>query len=165
MYGFPLTLYLLAGWLGSRFPLLDPLSHDAGHLWPTLLGWSVNPHFSPFHLASYVLIGGGFILIASAWRVLYAAQRAGQLATTGPYARIRHPQYAGFALILIGFFLQWPTLITSLMLPLLLIMYWRLALTEEREAQATFGDAWRQYAGDVPAFIPRLGSSMHASTR
>lgn len=165
MYGFPLTLYLLAGWLGSRFPLLDPLSHDAGHLWPTLLGWSVDPHFSPFHLASYILIGGGFILIASAWRVLYSAQRAGQLATTGPYARIRHPQYAGFALILIGFFLQWPTLITLLMLPLLLVMYWRLALTEEREAQATFGDAWRHYASGVPAFIPRLGRSMHASTR
>jgi protein-S-isoprenylcysteine O-methyltransferase Ste14 len=165
MYGFPLTLYLLAGWLGSRFPQIDPLSHDAGHLWPTLFGWSVNPHFSPFHLASYALIGGGFILIASAWRVLYAAQCAGQLATTGPYARIRHPQYVGFALILIGFFLQWPTLITALMLPLLLVMYWRLALTEEREAQATFGDSWRQYASDVPAFIPRLGRSMHASTR
>ncbi len=165
MYGFPLTLYLLAGWLGTQYPALDPLSHDAGHLWPTLLGWSANPHFSPFHLLSYVLIGGGFVLIASAWRVLHAAQRAGRLATTGPYVHIRHPQYAGFALILIGFFLQWPTLITALMLPVLLVMYWRLALTEEREARATFGDAWQEYAGEVPAFVPRLGGSMRASTR
>jgi len=44
MYGFPLTLYLLAGWLGTRFPALDPMSHDAGHLWPALLGWSMDPH-------------------------------------------------------------------------------------------------------------------------
>lgn len=84
MYGFPLTLYLLAGWLGNRFPALDPLSHDAGHLWPVLFGWTVDPHWSPFHLMSFVLIGGGFLLIATAWRVLHAAQRAGQLATAGP---------------------------------------------------------------------------------
>lgn len=44
MYGFPLTLFLLAGWLGSRFPALDPMSHDAGHLWPAIFGWSMDPH-------------------------------------------------------------------------------------------------------------------------
>lgn len=157
MYGFPLTLYLLAGWAGSRFPGLDPLSHDAGHLWPVLFGWSMDPHWSPFHLMSYVLIGGGFILIAAAWRVLHEAQRAGMLATTGPYAHLRHPQYAGFALIMIGFFLQWPTLVTALMLPVLLIMYWRLARREEREVEAAFGERYRSYARGVPAFFPRIG--------
>ncbi len=156
MYGFPLTLYLLAGWLGSGFPALDPLSHDAGHLWPALFGWSMDPHWSPFHLLSFALIGGGFILMAIAWRVLYEAQRKGKLATSGPYARLRHPQYAGFALIMIGFFLQWPTLVTGLMLPILLVMYWRLAKREEREVETEFGDAWRRYAARVPAFLPRL---------
>jgi len=157
MYGFPLTLYLWAGWAGSRFPGLDPLSHDAGHLWPTLFGWSTDPHWSPFHLLSYVLIGGGFILIAAAWRVLHEAQRAETLATTGPYAHLRHPQYAGFALIMIGFFLQWPTLVTALMLPVLLVMYWRLAKQEEREVEAAFGEHYRSYARSVPAFFPRIG--------
>jgi protein-S-isoprenylcysteine O-methyltransferase Ste14 len=156
MYGFPLTLYLLAGWLGSRFPDLDPLSHDAGHIWPALFGWSADPHFSPFHLFSFVLIGGGFVLIAAAWRVLHEAQRQRRLATDGPYRRLRHPQYAGFALIMIGFFLQWPTLVTGLMLPVLLVMYWRLARREEREAEAAFGADWRRYAARVPAFLPRL---------
>lgn len=156
MYGFPLTLYLLAGWAGNRFPGLDPLSHDAGHLWPVLFGWSMDPHWSPFHLLSYVLIGGGFILIAAAWRVLHEAQRAGTLATTGPYAHLRHPQYAGFALVMIGFFLQWPTLVTALMLPVLLIMYWRLSKSEEREVEAAFGERYRSYAGNVPAFFPRI---------
>ena len=156
MYGFPLTLYLLAGVVGKNVPGLDPLSHNAGHVWPALFGWTMDPHFSPFHLLSFILIGGGFILIAAAWRVLYEAQRVGRLATHGPYARVRHPQYAGFALIMIGFFLQWPTLVTALMLPILLIMYGRLARHEEREMQARFGDVYESYALRVPGFIPRL---------
>lgn len=67
MYGFPLTIYLLAGWLGSRYPRLDPFSHDAGHLWSTLLGLQGNPHLSVLHLLSNLLIFGGFVLISLAW--------------------------------------------------------------------------------------------------
>ena len=70
MYGFPLTIYLLSGWLASRYPGLDLLSHDAGHLWTTLLGWKGDPHFSPIHILSWVAIGGGFILLSAAWEVL-----------------------------------------------------------------------------------------------
>src|SRR3989344_207283 len=95
----PLTIYLLAGWLQSRYPGVDFFSHDAGHLPEVLFGWRANPHFGPFHLLSFVFIGGGFILLSNAWRVLYTAQRSHTLATTGPYAHIRHPQYAGFVLI------------------------------------------------------------------
>lgn len=96
MYGFPLTIYLLSGWLQSKHPELDILSHDAGHLWSTLAGEKGNPHFGIFHIASYLFLGFGFYLLASAWNVLYRAQRNHQLATTGPYARIRHPQYVAF---------------------------------------------------------------------
>ena len=110
MYGFPLTIYLLSGWLQRRYPGLDLLTHDAGHLWETLLGWRGDPHFNPLHLLSSLLIGGGFVLLASAWRVLFAAQQGRRLATTGPYAYVRHPQYDGFILIMLGFLLQWPTL-------------------------------------------------------
>jgi protein-S-isoprenylcysteine O-methyltransferase Ste14 len=156
MYGFPLTLYLLAGWLGRRYPTLDPLSHQAGHLWSTLLGWRGDPHLNPLHIVSSLLIAGGFILLASAWPVLRAAQQAGRLATTGPYARIRHPQYAAFVLIMLGFLLQWPTLLTLLMFPMLVAMYVRLARREEHEALATLGEAYERYAARVPAFFPYL---------
>jgi methanethiol S-methyltransferase len=156
MYGFPLTIYLLSGWLQRRFPGLDLLSHDAGHLWETLLGWHGDPHLNPLHLLSSLLIAGGFILLAAAWRVLYAAQQAGRLATTGPYARVQHPQYVGFILIMFGFLLQWPTLLTLAMFPVLVWMYVRLARAEEREAWRQFGDEYAMYATRTPAFIPRL---------
>lgn len=160
MYGFPLTIYLLSGWLGSRYPDLDLFSHNAGHLWSTVLGLGGDAHFSAPHLLSFVLIGGGFILLSAAWKVLYAAQRTHTLATTGPYARVRHPQYAGFVLIMLGFLFQWPTLLTVLMFPLLVFMYVRLAWREERKALTEFGEAYERYAARVPGFIPRLESTV-----
>jgi methanethiol S-methyltransferase len=164
MYGFPLTIYLLSGWLSSRYPGLDLFSHEAGHLWETLLGWRGDPHFNPVHLLSNVLIGGGFILLASAWRILYEAQRTHRLATTGPYTYVRHPQYMGFILIMLGFLLQWPTLPTLVMFPILVVMYVRLARREEREALAAFGDAYARYAPNTPAFFPRIGRAVSKRT-
>jgi protein-S-isoprenylcysteine O-methyltransferase Ste14 len=158
MYGFPLTIYLLSGWLANRFPGIDFLAHDSGHLLEMMFGWRSNPHFGPFHIASNVLIFGGFILLAAAWRVLYAAQRERRLATGGVYARIRHPQYVGFVLIMFGFLLQWPTLVTLLMFPILVAMYVKLARREERDALAEFGEEYRRYVDRTPAFIPRLGA-------
>lgn len=156
MYGFPLTIYFLSGWLQTRYPSVDWFSHDAGHLLETLFGWKTNPHFGPFHILSFLFIGGGFCLIGAAWRVLYHAQSRGTLATTGPYGHIRHPQYLGFILIMFGFLLQWPTLLTLLMFPVLVVMYVRLARHEESEVRAEFGDAYDRYAARTPAWIPRL---------
>jgi protein-S-isoprenylcysteine O-methyltransferase Ste14 len=156
MYGFPLTIYLLSGWLGSRYPGLDLFSHDTGHLWETLLGFKGNPHLNPIHILSDVIIIAGFILLSAAWKVLYEAQRSHKLAVTGPYARVRHPQYDGFILIMLGFLLQWPTILTLVMFPVLVYMYVRLAYMEEREVLEEFGDEYTRYAANTPAFIPRL---------
>jgi protein-S-isoprenylcysteine O-methyltransferase Ste14 len=152
MYGYPLTIYLLGSVFGDKLGL----GHDAGHLWVDLVGWKGDPHLSPFHFASYILIGGGFWLIASAWSRLHAAAQAGRLATDGPYERVRHPQYAGFIAIMVGFLLQWPTLPTLVMFPILLVVYRRLAIREEREVREHFGDEWDAYAGLKPRFIPRF---------
>ncbi len=161
MYGFPLSIYLLSGWLGSRFESLT-LTHDGGHLWSELIGWEGDPHLSPFHLASYVVIGGGFWAIAAAWPVLLRAARDGTLATTGLYARVRHPQYVGFLAIMVGFLLQWPTIPTLVMFPILIVIYRRLSVQEERAVAADFGPTWDDYAARTPRFIPRLGSNYHA---
>jgi methanethiol S-methyltransferase len=165
MYGFPLTIFLLSGWLQTRFPGIDWWSHDAGHLLETLFGWEANPHFGPFHLLSFVFIGGGLLLVARGWRVLHEAQRRGALATTGPYAYIRHPQYVGFILVMLGFLFQWPTLLTLSMFPVLVWMYIRLARSEEREVAAEFGDAYWRYAERLPAFVPRLSDLRRREAR
>jgi protein-S-isoprenylcysteine O-methyltransferase Ste14 len=153
MYGLPLTVYLLSGWLGSDVLRLD-LTHDGGHLWSQLIGWNGDPHLSPFHLASYVVIGGGFVLMAAAWPVLFAAQQDGEVASTGPYEYVRHPQYAGFFLIMLGFLLQWPTLPTLFMFPVLLAVYRRQAIAEEAEVRGRLGDAYDAYAAVTPRFVP-----------
>jgi protein-S-isoprenylcysteine O-methyltransferase Ste14 len=163
MYGFPLTIYLLSGWLQSRFPSIDWFSHDAGHLLEMMFGWKVNPHLGPFHIASFVLIGGGFVLLARAWKVLYDAQQSKTLATTGPYSYVRHPQYVGFIAIMFGFLLQWPTILTLAMFPVLTVMYVRLAKAEERDAIEEFGEAYTRYIAEVPGFFPRLGRFSEAS--
>ena len=154
MYGFPLSIYLMSGWLQTRYPDLDLMSHNSGHLWSTVLGEKGDPHFGPLHIASYVFLGFGFYLLSSAWSVLYHAQRRNALATSGPYARIRHPQYVAFVLILLGFLLQWPTLLTLLMFPILLFMYGRLALTEEAEMRRRFGAEFEAYVTRTPRFVP-----------
>ena len=154
MYGFPLSIYLLSGWLQTKYPNLDLLSHDSGHLWSTLLGETGDPHFGVLHIASYLFLGYGFYLLSTSWKVLYHAQRRNELARTGPYSRVRHPQYVAFVLILLGFLLQWPTLLTLVMFPVLLVMYARLSITEEAEMQKRFGSEFEAYAASTPRFLP-----------
>jgi protein-S-isoprenylcysteine O-methyltransferase Ste14 len=167
MYGFPLTIYLLSGWLQTKYPGVDWMSHDAGHLLETIFGWRTNPHFGPFHVLSFVLIGLGFWIISAAWRILFRAQKRGVLATKGPYSYVRHPQYVGFILVLLGFLVQWPTLLTLVMFPILVVMYVRLARREEQEVRAAVGAEYDRYAASVPAFFPHwsriIGDSDHTA--
>ena len=156
MYGFPLTIYLLSGWLTSRFPEINWFSHNSSHLLQTLLGWSGDAHSSPLHIISDILVLGGLILLAVSWKVLYRAQRNYEIACRGPYSKIRHPQYAAFIVIMVGFLVQWPTLPTLLMFPVLVWLYIRLARREEKEALAMFGEQYAQYAENTPRFIPEL---------
>ncbi len=157
MYGFPLTIYFLSGWLQSRYPNIDWFSHDAGHLLEMMFGWTSNPHAGPFHILSFIFIGGGFILISAAWKALYDAQQSRTLATTGAYSYVRHPQYVGFIVVMFGFLLQWPTILTLAMFPVLTVMYLKLARTEEHLAIEEFGDEYRRYMAQVPGFVPRFG--------
>lgn len=157
MYGFPLTIFFLSGWLQRRFPGVDWLAHDSGHLFEMIFGWRENPHFGPFHILSLAFIAGGFVLIARGWRILHKAQRTGSMATTGPYEFVRHPQYVGFIAIMLGFILQWPTILTLAMFPVLVWMYVRLARAEERAALEEFGEAYARYMERVPGFLPRPG--------
>ena len=156
MYGFPLSIYFLSGWLAEKHPGIDSLAHDNGHLLHTLLGFEGSPHWDPLHIASNITIILGFILLSSAWNVLHKARRTHSLATTGWYARCRHPQYIAFIMIMFGFLLQWPTIPTLVTFPILLVVYVRLAKREEQMALKEFGDEYRQYMARAPAWMPKF---------
>jgi protein-S-isoprenylcysteine O-methyltransferase Ste14 len=155
MYGFPLTIYILTGFLGSRYPALNPFSHASGHLWVALFGGGATM-MTAIHLVSNALMFGSLIIIHEGWRQVHRAQ--GALVTDGLYARVRHPQYSGLFLITVGLLIQWPTIITLLTWPILLLMYVRLARREEAEMERQFGEIYRAYAARVPRFVPRLRS-------
>ena len=153
MYGFPLTIYLFASYFGNKFQNPD-FSHNSGHLFNTFLGIKGDPHFSFIHIFSNVLIIGGLILLGGAWKVLYQSSKKQILAATGPYRYIRHPQYFAFILIIIGFLIQWPTVITLLMAPILIIRFVKLAGTEEKLMLKKYGQSYKNYKNKVPGFFP-----------
>ena len=154
MYGFPLTIYLLTSYFGNRLGL--DFTHNNGHILNTLLGLKDDPHFNILHIASYTLIISGLILLGKAWEVLYKAVKQHQLATDSVYKYIRHPQYLAFILIILGFLIQWPTLITLLMAPMLIFRYIRLARFEEREMLQKFGHTYLHYQKETPRFFPSV---------
>lgn len=86
-------------------------------------------------------------------------QQRHELAISAVYSHVRHPQYVGFIVVMFGFLLQWPTLLTLVMFPVLVIMYVRLAHIEERETRTEFGAAYDRYAAATPGWFPRLWRS------
>ncbi|MCI2283730.1 isoprenylcysteine carboxylmethyltransferase family protein [Colwellia sp. MSW7] len=156
MYGFPLTIYFLSGWLTENYPGIDFFAHENGHLLHTFFGFEGNAHWDPLHIASNVFIILGFFILSSAWNVLHQAQKTKVLATSIWYARCRHPQYVAFILIMFGFLLQWPTIPTLVMFPILLVVYVQLANKEEGMVISEFGDEYLSYMSKTPAWIPKF---------
>lgn len=151
MFGFPLTIYLLTSLLGDRYPTLFPFAHAEGHLWVTLLGGGRGTLWA-FHLLSNGLILVGLVGLGAGWWQIHRGR--GRLVTTGIYRGVRHPQYTALFLIVIGFLIQWPTLPTLAMAPVLLWAYARLARQEERLLSAEFAEVYTAYASRTPAFVP-----------
>ncbi len=148
MYGFPLTIYLLSSLLGISIPL----THQKGHLLGNLLtylglgnGWLIVMIISTI----LIIIGMGWII--EGWRLVYHSR--GRLITTGIYSKMRHPQYSGILLITFAFLIQWPTLITLIMWPFLVVMYHRLAQREEKDVQKKYKKEYLKYQKEVPMFI------------
>lgn len=152
MYGFPLTIYLLTGFLGIDIPW----AHASGHLWATLFGWGTLGAMIEMAIG-YTLVFLGIALLIEGWREVYVARREGRLAREGLYGVVRHPQYAGIFLAVFGQLIHWPTLPTLVLFPLLVWAYVRLARREEAQMIERFGDEYRVYSESVPGFLPRGG--------
>jgi protein-S-isoprenylcysteine O-methyltransferase Ste14 len=152
MYGFPLTIYLLTGFLGIDIPR----NAFAGHLWATLLGYGETG------AAVEMMLGGIFVLFGIAllvvgWRAVYLTSRGGVIAVDGLYSVVRHPQYSGIMLAVFGQIVHWPTIVTLALFPVIVLAYVRLARKEERDMLRRFGPAYEAYLQRVPMFFPRWG--------
>ncbi len=155
MFGFPLTILLFSSFLGESYKNFGLFE---SHLWAYLLsklgGMNIESAVGLVMWISIVFIGTAFILIAWGWFQIYRAK--GSLVTTGLYSIVRHPQYLGLILIIIGFNVQWPTFPTLIMAPILIFMYLRLVRVEDRELAEEFGTAFEVYQKRVPAFMPKI---------
>jgi protein-S-isoprenylcysteine O-methyltransferase Ste14 len=149
MYGFPLTAYIFMWLFGySKVYMLQFLFAGlmGDQLFAFVFHWLILP------ISSAVILAG-ILLIIIGWRKIHKAKE--QLVTTGIYKHIRHPQYLGFLLIILGMNIQWITISTLLLWPILIILYYRLAKEEDKELEEKFGEEYRNYELRVPMFIPR----------
>ncbi|MDW9627447.1 isoprenylcysteine carboxylmethyltransferase family protein (plasmid) [Sinorhizobium meliloti] len=147
MYGFPLTIYLLMGLL----PLDVPLVHSSGHLWATLLGYGQSGAIV-LTLISSVFIVAGLLLIVKGWVKMYFL--GDKVLTEGVYGMVRHPQYLGVILVIFGQLIDWPTIPTLVLAPVIIWLYIDLARREEQALVERFGSKYLAYRRRVPMMIP-----------
>jgi protein-S-isoprenylcysteine O-methyltransferase Ste14 len=143
--------------MGKTYPVLNPFSHSHGHLWLVLLGLGDSQiAMTVLHLVTNVMIFYGLYVMQNGW-VLIHASKGKHLVTDGVYAHVRHPQYSGLFLITLGFLIQWPSVLTLIMWPILMFTYYHLAMREEKDVEKIFGKQYEEYRKRVPAFLPRFG--------
>ena len=144
MYGFPLTAYFAANYLGGVKVAYNP----AYNFYFSFMG--VN-----FVLPTVMLIGGaitvlGLILIVLGWMEIYR-NRDG-FAKTGVYKYSRHPQYVGIILTAFGWVVHWPTIPILVMLPILAVVYYRLSREEEAWLKEKYRKEFEAYRKATPMF-------------
>ncbi len=100
----------------------------------------------------------GILLVFIGWRKIHKAKA---LVTDGVYNYVRHPQYVGLFLIMFGWLLHWPTLLTLTIFPILVTIYYRLALREENELEEAFGIEYQKYKEQTPRFFPYVRAKRH----
>lgn len=152
MYGFPLTIYILS----SLFGITLSFGHAEGHLLGVLLSkagiMSMEAAWAFVMITSSSIIFLGLFLMSKGWSAIHSSN--GEMVTEGIYKYVRHPQYLGLIVITVGLLIQWPTIITLAMWPVLVVMYYRLAKKEEKEAIEAFGERYEEYKRQTPMFFP-----------
>jgi protein-S-isoprenylcysteine O-methyltransferase Ste14 len=152
MYGFPVTLYLLARFFGFDVSK----TRAGGNLWANLFGTQAAMIVAMIIGYAFVILGLG--LLAEGWREVYRARREGRLAMDGLYGVVRHPQYTGIFLAFFGEgVVHWPTVFSVALFPVIVVAYVLLARREEQKAVEEFGVEYVEYQRRVPMFLPRWG--------
>jgi len=135
MFGWPLLIFIISPVV--NIPLLAHQYFKIIGRWPTTVGSAIS-----------IL---GIALIAVGWAKIHKAHG---IVTTGIYRYMRHPQYTGIFLFTFGWILHYPSLITLILWPILIMAYIWLARHEERQSIEEYGDAYIRYAKGTKRFIP-----------
>jgi methanethiol S-methyltransferase len=151
----PMLVYLAWRWLLAKLVGLQAAA-GARDLIDLVVGWDMHRHLPWLDRAGDVVIVSGLVVLTLAWWGLQKAKRSRRLATTGVYAVVRHPQYLGYLLVMFGFLLQWPSLLTGLAFSAVVVAYGRLIRREEDELSTLYGDEWARYAARTPTLVPAL---------
>lgn len=148
MYGIPLTILFASKYLftpGVRLP--DNVIEF------NLFGVGMGMDLAMAYGA--ILMAVGMLLIAFGWWSLYRQMKTqpDAFARTGLYAISRHPQYLGFILLILGWFIGWPTILTIIFSPILIYKYVKAARSEEQDAIAVFGSSYEDYRQTTPFLV------------
>lgn len=117
------------------------------------------------------IVGGGLFLAASWLEVqtrrtlglrrlvglpeLHSGHPSGGVARTGVYARVRHPRYLFYMVVLISLALLTGAAAIFLLAILNILMYQILAPLEEGVLVDQYGPSYEVYRQSVPRFVPR----------
>lgn len=77
--------------------------------------------------------------------------------TKGTYRLVRHPQYLGYALLVVGLAAVNPHPLTWILAAVAAALFYLQAVAEERYCVDTFGAEYREYVRAVPRFNLPLG--------
>jgi protein-S-isoprenylcysteine O-methyltransferase Ste14 len=137
--------------------------------------WALFPgllSFADVPLPDHVRVGGAVVAtlgvalltwvhvaLGHAFSATLVVRQGTALVTAGPYARVRHPMYAAFFLIVIGLAVVTANVLVGV-LGLIAVAFVMIVRTprEERMLLDAHGDAWRAYASRTGRFLPRFGA-------
>lgn len=144
MYGVPLGIFF-----ASRY-FTDPVVCAENVINFKFLGVGFGMELAMVYAA--ILITIGTLLILVGWITLYKNTKKQSFVKNGIYKYSRHPQYLGFILVVFGWFIDWPTLITIIFTPILIYKYTKVCLIEEKEILKNHPE-YQKYIDEVPLFL------------
>ena len=144
MYGIPFTILFAQKWFYQ-----PDIIYPATVIDFYLLGVYITMDLPMTYAAVLMTIGGS--LVIAGWVTIYFGVKKKSLVTNGIYAFSRHPQYLGFIIIICGWFIGWPTILTMVLSPILILKYFQVARNEEKEVSDLV--EYCSYKERVPFFI------------
>lgn len=144
MYGIPLTIMFASKSINSPNVGFANVVYEF-----EFLGARIAMDMAMLYASVLIVIGTIFIIVG--WVTLYRKIKKEELVTTGIYSYSRHPQYFGFILIIIGWLVGWPTILTVIFSLILIYKYVKVCKVEEKELEHI--KKYQKYKNDVSFLI------------